>query len=216
MLVALAFLTAASGCSEGKPTVKPTASESLDTAMCRQTLGPSGIRWIEQRITPAQLRFHTEKDFDKTRSFYYEKFREWRPDDLTNILPRSTVMCRAQNSEDHTKLLLLAYSYSYASFERNRQDKSRSTTPINNDVFVSSSPDHSRTFEVFIRCQIPGAVSGQKDQVPVIGRLIDDLTGEDDARVHYTHLLHSARVMVKALGCTNKPVVPAQPPASVK
>lgn len=120
-------------------------------------------------------------------------------------------MCRARDSEDHTKLFILACSYSYASFDRSQQEKRRSAAPINNDVFVSRSPGHDRIFEVFIRCQIPGAVSGQKDQMPVIGQLVDDLTGEDDARAHYTHLLHSARVMIKALGCTDKLPVPAQP-----
>jgi hypothetical protein len=71
-------------------------------------------------------------------------------------------------------------------------------------------------YRVYVACQAPQAVPEQRAGVLLRGELRDTLTGETDPRVPYTHLLHSARVMVKALGCTNKPVVPAQPPASVR
>lgn len=71
-------------------------------------------------------------------------------------------------------------------------------------------------YRVYVACQAPQAVPEQRTGVFLRGELTDTLTGETDPRVPYTHLLHSARVMVKALGCANEPVVPARPPASVR
>ncbi len=65
-------------------------------------------------------------------------------------------------------------------------------------------------------CRIPGADPGQLEGAPLKGELEDSLTNEGSARVHLSHLLHSTRLLVEALGCTNKPVVPAEPPAAVK
>ncbi|MFF3244371.1 hypothetical protein ACFYWY_11720 [Streptomyces sp. NPDC002870] len=69
---------------------------------------------------------------------------------------------------------------------------------------------------MFIKCKIPGTPAKQESGVPIEGSMSDTLTGDTSARTHFTHLPHSARVVAKSFGCQNKPVVPFEPPASVK
>ncbi len=114
----------------------------------------------------------------------------------------------------------LHYSRSFGPISAIKSEDESDRTLVNPDIVLASQtpPEASGppSYRIDISCQIPGAAPEQKDQVLVSGWVIDDLTGQRNTRMSYTHLLHSARVMVKALGCTNKPVVPAQPPASVK
>ncbi|WP_228978668.1 hypothetical protein [Streptomyces sp. DH12] len=153
---------------------------------------------------------------NEARSAYYRHLREWKPTQDPGKLPRSAELCSVKRESDPSQLLYLSYGWSYAPFEHYRQQKDRPVFVVNDDVLLTSGPDRQASYHLYVRCQIPGALPQQKDEVPVSGSLTDTLTGETDPRVPYTHLLHSARVMVEALGCTNKPVVPAQPPASVR
>lgn len=213
--LALSLLIAIGGCTGTEPSPAVSPAGSRGAAMCEEMFGSSGKSWIKEHTQPEQLLLGADSDLDETRSLYFRRLRAWKPTD-DQVSPRSTVLCSIRKESDDTQLLTLSYGWSYAPFEYHQQQKDRAAIKLSSDVVLSKDLYQPYSYDIFVRCRVPGAAPGQKDAVPIKGSLNDGLTGEKSARVHYTHLLHSARVMVEALGCTNEPVVPAEPPASVE
>jgi hypothetical protein len=89
-------------------------------------------------------------------------------------------------------------------------------TEVNSDVRLvhGKDADGATRYRVYVRCKIAGTPAQQESEVPIEGLMTDTLTGDTDARVHLTRLLHSAKVVADAFDCVNKPVVPEEPPAS--
>ncbi|OEJ95914.1 hypothetical protein [Streptomyces thermolilacinus] len=164
-------------------------------------------------------------DFTEARDLLLDDFRAWGPQTPYGNGTQSVRVCSISGPAN-TARYRLAYEVSKDRLGAVRPPGRGSMVRVNDDIVLTSSwrpPVEGLpgavgrgTYAVHVACRIPEADPGQLDGAPLKGELEDSLTNESSARVHYTHLLHSARVMVKALGCTNKPVVPAQPPAAVK
>ncbi|OII60305.1 hypothetical protein BJP40_10800 [Streptomyces sp. CC53] len=143
--------------------------------------------------------------------------RAWSPEKSGWGSTDFATMCSVRKQQEpDAGVLSLSYGSSYAGFDFYQKSDERGIVPVNDDVLLSRPYSWDPTaYWVIIRCRMADAPAEQADRAPVIGMLTDGLTRDRDPRVHFAHLLHSAQVMVKALGCTNAPAVPDQPPASV-
>ncbi|CAL9437827.1 hypothetical protein [Streptomyces sp. enrichment culture] len=188
-----------------------------DVAACEEFLGEDALAWMKRQALPDDLLLESEADLDKTRAEFQRWMREWRPGDTPSAFPYAYV-CSARKQDQRKWFHTLSYTQPPLWFDEIPSEVGSSGTRVNRDVWLTRKTDQRglRFYYIYLRCQVPGAPPEQGRQLPVMGVLTDSLTGDKNPRLHYTHLLHSARVMVEALGCTNKPVVPAQPPASVK
>ncbi len=182
---------------------------------CSAPPPPRGLRAAR---LPDALRWSSQKHVDEVGTLIQGNLRGWRPDKSGRGSTDFAGMCSVRKQQDpDAGVLSVSYGSSYAGFDFYRKNDDRGIVSLNDDVLLSRPYSWDPTaYWVIIRCQVAGAPVEQADGAPVIGMLTDGLTGDTDPRPHFAHLLHSARVMVEALGCTNKPVVPGQPPASVR
>lgn len=210
----LAMLLGVGACSPG------TSSESTDdnAATCEDMLGNAGIDWLKERTGPDRLRMESDVDLAEARSLFYSQMRNWDPKNTKYFPFAHADMCLAKRKGVGEEFFTLRYTRSRGPLSRVTVQEGFTKTPVNADVALThgNMPTVGDIYTVYIRCQIPGAPAEQKERLPVTGEIIDTLTGDTNARVHFTHLLHSAKVMADNLDCQNKPTIPAQPPASVK
>ncbi|OII66478.1 MULTISPECIES: hypothetical protein [unclassified Streptomyces] len=186
-------------------------------ATCERLLGTAAVGWLKQTARPADLRMESEIDVPGRVSRLRQQVREWDPQSSGRLDPFPFLdMCKID-----VEAASGAYTLQYArSVLRSDEVRGAGGTyiEVHRDlalVYESTEQRSGRTYMVYIKCGIPGAAPEQREELPIQGILHDGLTGDRDPRVHFAHLLHSAQVMVKALGCTNAPVVPDHPPASV-
>ncbi|MFK4224220.1 hypothetical protein [Streptomyces sp. NPDC019890] len=209
---------------EAKEEAEETAKgDVLDDSTCNELLGNAGLKWIEER-TGGKVRLKVVDDLKKARSLFYQQVENWGPDDsgARTFLRADTCLARTDvtNAE---KQLEIRYGPSYFRFDApfdkaSEVSPAQTVTPVNSTVKLVHGKDRDGMvrYRVYVKCKIPGTSPKQENEVPIEGQLTDTLTGDTGARVHLTHLLHSAKVMADNLDCQNKPVVPAEPPASVK
>ncbi|CAL9441514.1 hypothetical protein SUDANB38_02277 [Streptomyces sp. enrichment culture] len=212
-----------SGCARPVPADPIAESRSR----CEESLGGSAMTWLERRVST--LSFGFSRGIDGTREWISRDMRAWKPGVAYPWTDTGSVsMCDmgGPGQGDHYTVEYRAYGETLDMVRAPGGYGHGSLVRVNDDVvltallrppIVSGAGDiGTGTYRVYVACQVPGAHPGQIEGTPLEGTLDDTLTNEASARVHYTHLLHSTRLLVEALGCTNKPVVPAQPPASVK
>ncbi|MFD5450655.1 hypothetical protein [Streptomyces sp. NPDC127100] len=198
-----------------------SSAETTDSAPepCAELLGPAGVDWVRNSGTPNGPA--GTSDLEGARKYFYEKAGEWEPGDEAVPTYSRTEVCKvlATEKESPRKHLTLGYGPSLFPFDFPfAEDKgvydSVSVVPVNSDVeLVTRKDDDSVDYSVYVKCRVPGAPAGQETGMPIEGTMTDTLTGDTDVGTHLTHLLHSARVVVKEFDCRNKPSVPTRLPA---
>lgn len=196
-----------------------------DRARCEKALPDSAITWLSGRTGGGTLGFMLSRDVAEARDLLLDDFRAWRPQNPHGTDTQFVRVC-SMNGPAHGSRYQLEYEVSKEGIGAVRAPGRGSVVRVSDDVVLTSSwrppvegvPDSlgRGEYAVYVACRVPGADPEQREGAPLKGQLEDSLSNEASARVHYTHLLHSTRLLVKALGCTNKPVVPAEPPDSVK
>ncbi len=197
----------------------PASEEArAGAATCERLLGTAAVGWLKQVARPADLRMESEIDVPDRAARLQRQVREWDPQSAGKLDPFPFLdMCKI-GAEAAAGAYTVQYARSVLRWDEVRE-AGDTYIEVNRDLaLVHGTAERGRggSYMVYIRCGIPGAAPEQKDELPIQGFLHDGLTGDTDPRPHFAHLLHSARVMVEVLGCTNKPVVPGQPPASVR
>ncbi|MEU3451667.1 hypothetical protein AB0H29_31260 [Streptomyces thermolilacinus] len=204
----------------------PRPETSADQrAKCEEALKPSAVTWLESRVQASAVSFQVARNTAEAGESLAKDLSAWQPGRRHESDIGSVRVCSISAPSPGARYRV-EYEVSTEALDMVSSPRRGSMVRVSDDVVLTSSwrppvedvPDGigRGEYALYVRCRVPGADPGQLDGAPLKGELEDSLTNESSARVHYTHLLHSARVMVKALGCTNRPVVPAQPPASVK
>ncbi len=188
---------------------------------CRKILGDAGMSWLESSVE-GDLHLGGTDDLDTVRSLFYKQLRTWDPDDADGYFSFADAhVCGASVAgKPPGEGFDIRYTRSVHSFgDISDDDGKLAKVPVNSDValvYGRWSLGNPPSYNVYFRCQIPGAPAEQKDGVPIMGEMVDTLTGETGARTRMKHLLHSAQVMARTLDCENDPVIPSEPPAAVK
>jgi hypothetical protein len=221
LLAVAVLILSLSACAE-----PPRPETSADQrAKCEKALRASAITWLESRVEKSTLGFQVAHDTAEAGDVLAKDLSAWQPGKRHESDIGSVRICSISTPSPGARYRV-EYEVSKDTLDMVRAPGRGYLVRVNDDVVLTSSwrppvegvPDDigRGEYAVYVACRIPGADPGQLEAAPLKGELEDSLSNEGSARVHYTHLLHSTRVMVEALGCTNKPVVPAQPPASVK
>ncbi|MCX4823653.1 hypothetical protein OG883_28020 [Streptomyces sp. NBC_01142] len=226
LAAATVLLLGAGACTADKDKEKESQA-APDDSTCNELLGDAGLKWLEDR-TGGKARLKVEDDLKSARSQFYRQVENWGPEDTgVPTFQRATVCLARTDVTDMRKQLEIRYGPSYSSFDTAFGEPSTTgekaiETVVNSDVKLVHGKETRGMFKgrvhyrVYVKCKIPGTPARQENEIPIEGELADTLTGDTGARVHLTRLLHSAKVVADSFDCENKPVVPAQPPASVK
>lgn len=221
IIVVLAF--ALSAC--GKPV--PAEPTAVFRAACEESLSGPTITWLERRAST--LSFRLSRGIDGTRDRISKDLRAWKPGVAFPWTDTGSVSMCGVGGPGHGDHYTVEYRATADALDMIHAPGGLgrgSLVRVNDDVVLTAlwrppmegvaDDIGAGRYRVYVACQVPGADSGQLERAPLMGELDDTLTNESSARIHYTHLLHSTRLLVEALGCTNKPVVPAEPPPAVK
>jgi hypothetical protein len=227
-LAALAVvLLGAGACTADEDTKKDRTEKDTtaapDDSTCNELLGDAGLKWLEDR-TGGKARLKVPDDLKSARALFYRQVENWGPNDTgVRTFQRADVCLARTDVADTAKELEIRYGPSYFPFDTPFDEVSTAgekaiETPVNSDVKLVHGKDTDGTlrYRVYVKCKIPGTPAKQENEIPIEGLMADTLTGDTGARVHLTHLLYSAKVVADSFDCENKPVVPAEPPASVK
>ncbi|WP_189891120.1 hypothetical protein [Streptomyces xantholiticus] len=184
---------------------------------CDALLGDAGMAWLKDR-TGGESRPEAGDDLKKARSLFHRQVENWGPDESGARTFLRADLCRTTGGAGRFEV---RYGPSYFPFDEPFDKASdvspaQTVTEVNSDVRLvhGEDADGATRYRVYVRCKIAGTPAQQESEVPIEGLMTDTLTGDTDARVHLTHLLHSAKVVADAFECVNKPVVPGEPPAS--
>ncbi|MFJ6633848.1 hypothetical protein ACIQMR_21040 [Streptomyces sp. NPDC091376] len=221
---AIVLLLGAAACTTGKDDKgkDATTEAAPDVSTCKQLLGESGLQWLEDR-TGGKARLEVVDDLERARSLFHRQVKDWTPEEtgVPTFLRART--CLAATGAATERQLEIRYGASYFPFDT-PFDEATGVSPAQTETAVNSAvklvhgkdSDGIVRYRVYVKCKIPGTPAKQENEIPIEGRLTDSLTGETSTRVLYAHLLHSAKVVANTFGCENTPVIPAEPPASVK
>jgi hypothetical protein len=100
-----------------------------------------------------------------------------------------------------------------APFGKGKAGDSETLIPVSSDVkLVTRKQLGSTAYYVYVKCQVPGAASGQDAGMPLEGGMTDTLTGSGRAE-HLKRLLYAAGVVAKKFDCQSQPIIPAAPPS---
>ncbi|WP_406304651.1 hypothetical protein OHA61_23135 [Streptomyces sp. NBC_00885] len=221
------LLLGASACTadkEPKEKAGETSKDAVaDDATCNELLGDAGLKWLREH-TGDKARLKVVDDLKRARSLFYQQVKNWGPDDSgARTFQRADACLARTDVANAAKQLEIRYGPSYFPFDApfdkaSEVSPAQTVTPVNSAVKLVHGKDRDGAvrYRVYVKCKIPGTSAKQENEIPIEGLLTDTLTGDTSARVHLTHLLHSAKVMADTMDCQNKPVVPAEPPASVR
>ncbi|MBT2506956.1 hypothetical protein J7I98_13860 [Streptomyces sp. ISL-98] len=217
----LTTLLSVSACSSERDGDKPGAGAAEESA-CSEVLGVAGMDWLRDGAGAGKLRMKSDNDLKQAREIFYE-LQDWEPKDsadpFDSILFSGAYVCGvSKEGGGFGENFTVRYEHSVFPFDRISAGEGGTRTPVNSDVTLTlrKGDDGIPSYYVYFKCAIPGARKEQKERVPVLATMRDALTGDGRVRVHFQHLLHSAKVMAKSLDCQNKPVIPTEPPAAVK
>ena len=214
-------LFGAGACTGGEDgTKEDPPPAAADGSVCDALLGDAGMAWLKDR-TGGTFRPEAGDDLKKARSLFYRQVENWDAGDSGARTFLRADLCRATGAGGG-KQFEVRYGPSYFPFDAPFEEASdvspaQTVTEVDPDVKLvhGKDADGATRYRVYVRCKIAGTPAQQESEVPIEGLMTDTLTGDTDARVHLTHLLHSAKVVADGFGCENKPVVPGQPPASL-
>ncbi|MER7999342.1 hypothetical protein [Streptomyces sp. NPDC095613] len=224
-VMALVLLTGActSDNAGEEPTANATADATAGQATCGELLGDAGVKWLESRTGGAgAVRLTSDHGLEKARSMLSGQIRNWEPGRKGVPSYAESDVCRVTGDDDGPAgELAIDYRPSILPFDApitGSTDSDLTETPVNSDVRLLRrvADGEEDQYVVFVTCKLPGTPEQQENAVPIEGTMTDSLTGDTGTRARFTHLLHSAQVMTGGLDCQNEPVIPAEPPASVK
>jgi hypothetical protein len=210
-------LLGAVACTAGEGGEEDPPPATADASACDAVLGDAGVAWLKD-LTGGAARPEAGDDLDKARSLFHRQVKAWGPDDSGARTFLRADLCRVTGGAGRFEV---RYGPSYFPFDEPFDKASdvspaQTVTEVNSDVRLvhGKDADGATRYRVYVRCKIAGTPAQQESEVPIEGLMTDTLTGDTDARVHLTRLLHSAKVVADAFDCVNKPVVPEEPPAS--
>lgn len=220
LLLGAGACTADKDQAKGKEKVEDAAP---DDSTCNELLGNAGLKWLKDH-TGGKARLKVPDDLKSARALFYRQVENWDPEKTgVRIFQRADVCLARTNVADERRELEIRFGPSYFTFDTRFDDVSSTgdktvETLVNSDVKLVHGKDNEGVvrYRVYVKCKIPGTPAKQENEIPIEGLMADTLTGDTGARVHLTRLLHSAKVVADSFDCENKPVVPAEPPASVK
>ncbi|MEU4684821.1 hypothetical protein [Streptomyces xinghaiensis] len=213
---ALMAVLALSSCGAGE--ARENGEGAGERPHCRKILGDAGMSWLEASVE-GDLHLGGTDDLARVRSLFYSQLRSWDPESTDFSFADAHVCGVGVEGERPGEGFDIRYTRSVFPFGNIAgRDDEMITTSVNSDVVLvhGEAVGEPPTYRVYFKCQIPGAPTEQEEEVPVMGEMVDTLTGESSVRVRMTHLLHSAQVMARTFDCENDPVIPSEPPASVK
>ncbi|HET6357242.1 hypothetical protein [Streptomyces sp.] len=218
-----ALLLGASACTTDKGGKEATDDAVAEDSTCNELLGEAGLKWLKERMG-GKARLKVIDDLERARALFYRQVVNWGPEDTgARTFQRADVCLARTDVTDSRKQLEIRYGPSYFTFDApfdkaSEASPAQTVTRVNSAVKLVHGKDRDGIVRsrVYVKCKIPGTPAKQENDIPIEGQLTDTLTGDTGARVHLTHLLHSAKVMADTLDCQNKPDVPAEPPASLK
>lgn len=226
---AVAFMLLTGGCSadngDEEKAEKAEKAEKVDTvaaerATCEELFGGAGVKWLENGTRGAgKLSLQSAHDLKATRSLLRSQIEKWRPstDGVQLFMAAKDVCSAGVVGGGREPAVTVDFRPSILPFDAPVGKGNLTETPVNSDVrlLIREEDAGSVMYVAFVTCKLPGTQARQEKAVPIEADMRDSLTGDESARTHFTHLLHAARVVVGGLDCRNKPVIPAEPPASV-
>ncbi|MEV4684775.1 hypothetical protein [Streptomyces kurssanovii] len=185
---------------------------------CREILGDAGVGWLQDGVGKGgELTMSSTNDLEDARLSFRSQLRDWTPERKGTPYYSAPSFCTATDGFGEFSLEFGPSILPLDAPISGENEDGLIVTPVNSDVrLLLKLGAVDVSYHVFVGCKIPGTPAQQKNDVPLEGQMRDGVNGNSSARVHFTHLLHSAKVMTKAIGCENKPVIPAEPPSSVK
>ncbi|HET6861309.1 MAG TPA: hypothetical protein VFH94_29940 [Streptomyces sp.] len=217
---ALTALLAISACSsEGEPSHDTAA---VSASACTEVLGSAGVGWLKTRVGSDQLVMSKTDSKEQARDLINKQMRGWEPKDSADPydplrFADSRICMAREKGAASERYFSVRYDASQFPFSEIPGAEGEASAPGTSDVKFAARNDrgHPTAYTVYFKCAIPGARPEQKDQLPITAIMTDSLTGNQDAGIHFRHLLHSVQVMARTLDCQNKPDIPAEAPSSV-
>ncbi|MGW7464078.1 hypothetical protein ACWGJT_05085 [Streptomyces xantholiticus] len=213
-MLTLVSLLAGAGCAGEQEASSPQVTAKA----CREILGDAGFRWLRGGVDEGgDLTMSSNYDLEDARLSFRSQLRGWTPERKSTPYYSAPRFCTASDGFGEFSLEFGPSVLPLDAPISEGIDDGLIETPVNSDVrLLRTLGDVGESYYVFVGCKVPGTPAQQKNDVPLEGQMRDGVHGNSSARVHFTHLLYSAKVMAKAIGCENKPAIPAEPPASVK
>ncbi|MEC4019178.1 hypothetical protein [Streptomyces sp. H27-D2] len=219
VVAAIMLILGTGACSENTKDADEK-SDKADDWICKELLGTSGLEWLTERSKPDVPRFKSTDDPTEARSQFRKQIEHWDPASTGIPMFTESDACRVRTDiHDQNTQLSITYGPSLFPFDSPFGAKTvfgdtPTLTQINSDVKLvhGVESDKSAYYRVYVVCRISGAPAKQENEVPLEGELIDTLTGDTNARVHFTRLLHSTKVITDGLDCKNEPDIPTVPP----
>ncbi|WP_328506022.1 hypothetical protein [Streptomyces sp. NBC_00391] len=213
LAIAALLLTATSCTTEESPST--TAADG-----CEEALGDSGVKWVESHadLADGDDLDRGGVDLEEARAQHYKQMEDGGSDEYQYHW--SSEICKMIAFDaGESKELRLEFGPSSLPFDFEKKETQEGTiTPVNSDVKLHQVDDYKGVVQygVYVKCKISGTSPRQEMENPLAGVMTDTLTSGTSDRDHMKYLLRSARAMVDALDCENKPTIPAEPPAAVQ
>ena len=185
---------------------------------CKSLLGEAGTAWVKGS-SARETGVVDVVDLGSAKARFREDAMSWSGDEDKVSRFSGSEVCRivVRDQSPHTSALSLRFGASAFPFdspfgEKNAVYDDETLTPVNEDVrLVTRRSGGSTSYDVYVRCRVPGAPEGQETGVPLQGSLTDTLTGGTAREERQKYLLHAAGVVAKRFDCRNHPVVPDRP-----
>ncbi|MFD3498549.1 hypothetical protein [Streptomyces sp. NPDC058678] len=181
---------------------------------CEQTLGESGVKWIESHTGGSGSLERGGMSLQDARDEYNKQMDSWDPDGHH----WASELCTLK-ADSSSKGLKIEFGPSSLPFDFQVKSAAEGVlTPVNSAVRLHQVKDSQGVtqYGVYVKCKVLGNPSEQESLTPLAGLMTDTLTSGTSARDHMTYLLRSARAMADVVECRNKPTIPTEPPASVR
>ncbi|GAA3193214.1 hypothetical protein GCM10010451_49070 [Streptomyces virens] len=210
--LSLVVLLGAGACSTDNDSKQETATEST----CEKLLGEAGVEWVKNN-TVGETGVSPDSDtLESAKSLFHKQARSWKPS--TEEVPTfsNSELCQVvKTGSPSGESLSIRYGASVVPFDHPFDQDSpsipaRTVTPINTDVKLVHGKDSKEKskYYVYVRCQVEGASTAQRDEVPLEGVMTDSLTEKEAVDAHLKYLLQSARAVTRGFQCQNAPKVP--------
>lgn len=220
----MVLLFGVAACSVGGDEKKQASSSSA----CKELFGKDGISWLEGRLGKGVPRFKSFDSLSNARSLIHAQLRGWNPKKSDPYQPYlGSEVCEVRKDiRNIDKSIEVRYGPSIIPFGEISARGDMDEVSLGSGAKIIYGFEGRglgdrdgldvAAYRVYFKCKISNAHAEQEEKIPIEGETTDTLTGDRDARTHLRYLLHSAQVMARTLDCQNKPVIPDEPPASVK
>ncbi|WP_415949912.1 hypothetical protein [Streptomyces sp. KLOTTS4A1] len=190
---------------------------------CTHLLGDEGMRWLRSGIDDVE--FNEPGSMKFARSHFRKQVGDYQPGDVPYFTDSGVCGAYKPAADGPSeKRLSLRYGASPYPFDwdfatPDENDPGAEVVTVTPEVKLVYGPHRrmadSTHYRIYVKCGVAGAAESSIDEIPLQGSLVDTLTGDSSHRAHLKYLLHSSKVVVDSFGCTNKPEIPTNVPASV-